>query len=392
MTTIAIDGTSALAQGGGIGRFTHGLLRGLAAVDRETEYVVGYAKDVGQAARPVLAPNFRWRSLGLTQKQATWLWHRLRLPLPADALLGWPALYHSPDYTLPPLARARGIVTIHDLSFEALPDVHHPSLRRYLQRAVPHSIARADHVFADSESTKQEIVRTYGTEPTKISVVYPGVEPRFRPFDPIAPDDAAALAEVRQRYSLTRPFLLIVGTLEPRKNIATLIRAFAAYRATGDPAVELVIAGGGGWLGEKERLQAIVQQAGLGEQVRFAGFVPDEQLPALINLARAMVYPSLYEGFGFPVLEALACGVPSITTRNTSLPEAGGKAALYIEDPRDVEALAGAMARVLGDDALRARMVAQGLAHARTFTWEATGRRVLELYRQVLETGDKKRA
>ncbi|MGB0387139.1 MAG: glycosyltransferase family 4 protein [Ardenticatenaceae bacterium] len=386
-TKIAVDGTAALAQGGGIGRFTHGLIQGLASVDHETQYTICYAKDATKIPPFDLPANFRWQRLGLTQKQAIWLWHRLHLPLPIDLWLGRPTLYHSPDYTLPPLARARGIVTIHDLSFETLPEVHEPKLRRYLQSAVPYSIKRATHVFADSESTRQDIIDYYNTEPAKITVVYPGVEPRFRPFKANLPADGAALHQVRSTYDLERPFILIVGTLEPRKNMATLIRAFARYRRQGKNELQLVIAGGGGWLSERETLQKLVVELALTDDVYFTGFVPDEQLPALINLAQAMVYPSLYEGFGLPVLEALACGVPVITARNSSLTEAGGHAAHYIDNARDADALAHALTDVLHDQAKRQHMIAKGLDHAKKFTWESTGRQVVGLYKQVLGKG-----
>ncbi len=388
-TKIAIDGTAALAQGGGIARFTHGLIQGLAAIDHESDYTICYAKDATKNAPFHLPDNFRWQRLPVTQKQAIWIWYRLHLPVPIDLGLGRPILYHSPDYTLPFLARAQGIVTVHDLSFETLPEVHDPSLRRYLQKAVPHSVKRADCVFADSESTRQDIIRYYGTEPAKIKVVYPGVEARFRPFNLAQPDDWASLDHVRQTYHLTRPFILIVGTLEPRKNFATLIRAFAAYRqhSTSNPELQLVIAGGGGWLGQREKLDTLVKELALTEHVCFTGFVPDQYLPALINLADAMVYPSLYEGFGLPILEALACGIPTITARNSSLPEAGGEAAYYIDDARDEQALARALSIVLHDQSLRQQMVTKGLEHSAKFTWETTGCKVITLYKQVLERG-----
>jgi glycosyltransferase involved in cell wall biosynthesis len=383
---IAIDGTAALAQGGGIGRFTRGLIQGLADYDRETPYTLVHARDAG-GQRPALPPNFRWRSTGLTEKQATWLWHRLRLPLPADLWLGNPALYHSPDFTLPPLARARGVVTVHDLSFEALSDVHEPALRRYLQRSVPHSVERADHIFADSESTSQEVMRWYGVAPARISVVYPGVEPRFRVMDADAPEDARHLERVRQEFDLRLPFLLSIGTLEPRKNVATTIRAFSRHAASGDRETVLLIAGGDGWLGQRETLETLVRKLALENRVRFLGYVPDHHLPALINLASALVYPSRYEGFGLPVLEALACGVPVITARNTSLPEAGGEAARYVDEAEDDDALAREIQRVLHDTREREKMISRGLEHAARFTWEATARRVVALYEQVLLGG-----
>jgi glycosyltransferase involved in cell wall biosynthesis len=381
---ITIDATSALTQTAGIGRFTRGLLQALGETDHDTAYTIAYTKDATGQSRPALPANFHWRQYGLTQKQAVWLWHRLRLPMPAEMWTGRTDLFHSPDYTLPPLARARGIVTIHDLSFETMPETHEPKLRRYLQQAVPPSIRRATHVFADSQSTKEEMLRFYGTDPAKVTVVYPGVEARFRPFSANSGEDAATLEHVQAMYKLKLPFLLSLGTLEPRKNTATLIRAFAAYRAANETDVSLVIAGGGGWLEQREALEALVQELGLSEHVRFTGFVADEHLPALLNLARALAYPSLYEGFGLPVLEALACGVPVVTARNTSLPEAGGTAARYIDDPTDVQALAHELAIVLHYESERTRMVKEGLAHAARFTWKATGQQVVHLYQQIL--------
>lgn len=384
MMRIAFDATSALGQGAGIGRFTLGELRGLAAADSTNHYYVTYPRNLRNTSRLPLPSNFEWRGLPLSEKEGIWLWHRLRLPLPAETFLPSIDIYHAPDYTLPPLRRAKGILTIHDLSFEALSDVHHPALRDYLRRAVPHSVRRADHIFADSQSTKEELTRFYGTSPDKITVVYPGVESKFRRYEPTVTADAQALVTIQNKYRLTRPYIFTVATLEPRKNNSTLIRAFQAYRAHGDPEMELLIAGGGGWLSEKEKLAALVTELGLAEHIRFLGFVPDEDLPLLLNQARLLAYPSLYEGFGFPVLEALACGTPAVTACNTSLPEAGGTAALYIDDAKDALALAAAIHRAAHDEAYRAQAIVNGLHHAQQFTWERTGQQVVGLYEKVL--------
>jgi glycosyltransferase involved in cell wall biosynthesis len=227
-------------------------------------------------------------------------------------------------------------------------------------------------------------MRHYRTDPAKISVIYPGVEPRFHPFDPHNATEASLLEKVRSSFDLDRPFLLSIGTIEPRKNLATLIRAFAYLRQEYDSDHILVIAGGGGWLGERARLVALVEELDLAGHVRFTGFVEDDWLPALINLAEILLYPSLYEGFGFPILEALACGTPVITARNSSLPEAGGAAAHYVNDATDIEALTSAIYALLHDQTEQERMIRAGLKHAATFTWEATARRVIDLYRQAL--------
>lgn len=384
MIKIAFDATSALGQGAGIGRFTLGELRGLSFTDAVNQYYVTYPRNLSGVKKPTLTRNFEWRGLPLSEKESIWLWHRLRIPAPIDLLLPKIDIYHAPDYTLPPLRRAKGIVTIHDLSFEVLPEVHHAALGAYLRRAVPHSVRRADHIFADSHSTKAELIRIYNTAPDKISVVHPGVEPKFRRFNPAIPADKAQLEAVRLKYQLTRPFMVTVSTIEPRKNIGTLIRAFHQYRAKGDPTMELLIGGGGGWSGEKENLQRVVESLGLSEHVRFLGFVPDDDLPVLLNEAHLLAYPSLYEGFGFPVLEALACGTPAVTARNTSLPEAGGDVALYIDDARDDMALAAALHRAAHDDTWRQNAIPAGVRHAQQFTWERTARQVVQLYQNVL--------
>jgi len=202
-------------------------------------------------------------------------------------------------------------------------------------------------------------------------VVYPGVEERFRPIQ-----DQALLEGVRNRYNLPPRFILGLGTLQPRKNFTRLIEAFADSRfAIRD--LRLVIVGGKGWL--YEEIFAAVERLGLGNKVVFPGFVADEHLPALYNLADLFVFPSLYEGFGLPPLEALACGTPVITSDASSLPEVVGQAGLMVE-ATDVAALAQAMRRVLEDDALREGMIARGLEQARKFTWEKAAAKLLSLY------------
>lgn len=379
---IAIDYTAALAQGGGIGRYTREAVAALARLESSHRYTLVYTKDT-KGERPAFPSNFDWKEIPLSGRQAAVVWQRLRLPLPVERWTGPLDLYHSPDFTLPPLKRARGIVTVHDLSFLAVPEYHDASLRRYLATAVPRAVARAAHVLADSESTRQELMERLHVPAGRISVVYPGVDPRFRPFDRHQPGEAALLQRARAAYALDNPFVLSVGTLEPRKNFEGLIKAYALLQSRKQITHELIIAGGGGWQHTREALLALVDDLHLGGNILFPGFVADDLLPALYNLADLVVYPSHYEGFGLPVLEALACGAPVLTTRTTSLPEVGGSAAVYVDDSRDVEALAGAIERLLGDAELRARLRQAGPAQAAAFTWERTARQLLDVYTKV---------
>ncbi|HYN88475.1 MAG TPA: glycosyltransferase family 1 protein [Ardenticatenaceae bacterium] len=379
---IAIDYTSALTQGGGIARYTREAVSALARLDTPHRYTLVYTKEAADG-RPALPPHFAWRELPVSARQAAIVWQRMRLPLPVDRWIGPVDVYHSPDFTLPPLSRARGIVTVHDLSFLATPQYHDPALQRYLAAAVPRAVSHAQHILADSEHTRVELVARLATPPEKISVVYPGVDPRFRPLEWQDPQDDALLQRARAAYGLDNPFILTVGTIEPRKNHEAIIRAYALLHREGAIEHELVVAGGGGWQSTKESLLRLVDDLRLGGDVLFPGFVSDELLPALYNLAALVVYPSHYEGFGLPVLEALACGTPVLTARNTSLPEAGGDVARYVDNSSDVAELAAAIHTALSDETLREQSLRDGPAHAAGFTWEHTARSLLNVYERV---------
>ena len=336
---IVIDYTPALRQGAGIGRYTRGLVAGLAEIDSANEYTLFCG---GQAPQHRQWPgNFR---LVVSRLPARWLgigWHRLHLPLPAEWLSGRCDIFHSPDFTLPPLWRANGVVTVHDLSFLRLPQCADPGLQAYLAKAVPDAVGRSRRVLADSLNTKRDLWELMGVPEQQVSVVRAGIEPRFCPVT-----DRDHLAQVRTRYGLPERFILSVGTLEPRKNYVGLIAAYARLCQSGKFPQSLVIAGGRGWL--YDEVFSEVERHELGDRVCFPGFVADEDLPALYSLSDLFVFPSLYEGFGIPPLEAMACGVPVISSNNSSLPEAVGDGGLQV-DALDTSALAAAMESVLGD-------------------------------------------
>ena len=372
---IGIDYTAAVQQGAGIGRYARNLAKALAAIDRENEYVLFAAVGGGRPAGGDWPPNFRMRSVPLSDRTMAILWHRLRVPLPVEAFIGPVDLFYSPDFVLPP-TRAKAILTVHDLSFIRVPECADPNLRAYLNTAVPRSVHRADLVLADSQNTKDDLVELLGVDPRRIEVIYPGVGERFRPIE-----DQALLERVRRRYDLPTRFILGLGTLEPRKNFARLIEAFASLQVGRFASLHLVIAGRKGWL--YEGIFAAVERLGLGGKVAFPGFIADEDLPALYNLAELFAFPSLYEGFGLPPLEAMACGTPVITSNASSLPEVVGEAGIMVE-PRDVRALAEAMERALTDTSLRAGMKAKGLEQAGRFTWEKAAQATMAVYRDVV--------
>jgi len=386
---IAIDYTPAVRQQAGIGRYTRGLVRALADLDPYTDFsllVLGKgsfprsgespaAAASGLADSPPLPPNFHVRHVPIPYRLLTAAWHRLRLPFPAELLTGPVDLFHSPDFVLPPLREAAGLITVHDLAFLRVPECADPRLRDYLTGAVGRSVDRADHILADSKSTQGDLVELLRVPAERISVVPAGVEARFHPNVP-----EEELQRVRAAYALDEPFILSLGTIEPRKNHARLIQSHALLRQR-DPATPvLVIAGGRGWL--YEEVLAAARQAAKGS-VRLLGFVADQDLPALYASAQLFAFPSLYEGFGLPPLEAMACGTPVVCSNRPSLPEIVGDAALMV-DAEDVQGLSSAMQQLLEDEDLRERMIRLGLQRAKGFTWEQAGGKLLAVYQEML--------
>ena len=376
---IGIDYTAAVRQGAGIGRYTRGLVAALAERDRENRYVVFSAgADPPGTAWP---ENFRRRALPLTDRHLAILWQRLRLPLPVECVTGRLDLFHSPDFVLPPVRRARTVLTVHDLSFMRYPECSSPPLLRYLMDAVPRSVRRADAILADSESTRHDVIELLGVPAERVFVIYPGAESRFAP----GPADDAETAAVLARYGIRRPYIFSVGTVQPRKNYARLIQAYAALRRERRLPHELVISGGRGWL--TEEVDAAIASVGPEAPVRMVGFAADADLPALYRAADLFAFPSLYEGFGIPILEALGCGTPVVAGNASSLPEAAGDAALLV-DPFDVAALADAMGRLLDDSTLRHTLRARGLEQVRRFRWDESAARLLDVYATVARRGD----
>ena len=388
---VGVDYTAAAWQGAGIGRYTRELLRATVGLDRSIQYKLFYAAGGLPAASPYLDelralaaanPNVSVKPIPLAPRHLTILWQRLRLPLRVERLIGPVDLLHAPDFVLPP-TRARTLLTIHDLTFLVRPECAEAGLRRYLATAVPRALRRADMVLVDSQATASDLARLLGVSGPRVRLVYPGVEARFRPMP------AAEVEPLRAALGLPADFLLFVSTIEPRKNLVRLLEAFALLVADGGrwtvdggqgarDSLQLVIAGRKGWL--YEEVFAAVGRLGLAGRVRFLDFFDDAQLPALYNLARAFVYPSLYEGFGLPALEALACGVPVVTAAVASLPEVVGEAALLV-DPLNVASIAEGMARALvAGEQLRAA----GPLQARRFTWAAAAGALLECYRALI--------
>ena len=364
---IGFDARMAYYSTAGIGHYIKSLLGGLARVDRENRYTVFHSrKDRQIPRRPA---NFRTRLLW-TPCHHRWE----QTALPAELSLARLDVLHSPDFIPPLRRRFRSVITVHDLAFLHFPELLTEEARRYYGQ-IYRAVESADAIIAVSESTKNDLVTMTGATPEKIRVVY---EAPAESYHRVEPGDEEMPASVQ---ALVQPFLLFVGTLEPRKNLPALLQAMTLVKAVrGRQTPLLVIAGRKGWL-YQETLDLIGSLELSGETLLF-GPASTEELLWLYNRAEAMVLPSLYEGFGLPVIEAMACGTPVITTNVSSLPEVAGEAAILV-DPHDREALASAISRVLDDPDLRSRMREAGLAQASRFDWDTTARATVEAYRMA---------
>jgi glycosyltransferase involved in cell wall biosynthesis len=351
----------------------------LAEFDPVNDYCLIYARpNRGSSPQFPRARNFTRRELGIRERWLAIMWHRAKVPLPADWLSGPVDVYHSPDFVLPPLRHARGILTVHDLAFLMRPECADARLLAYLEEVVPRSVRRADFIIADSENTRNDLVVLLGVQPGSIAVVPGGVEERFTPV--IDPDQ---LQRARHHLGVGEaPFVLAIGVLEPRKNLNRLMDAFSVLKQHGAvPAdLKLVLAGGKGWL-----FDGIFQHhaaSPIRDDILMPGFVPDEILPAIYSSAEVLAFPSLYEGFGLPILEAMACGTPVVASRASCLPEVAEGAALMVE-PTNVDGLSTSLEQVLTDAELRARLIEQGRQRASEYTWRLAAERLLEVYERV---------
>jgi glycosyltransferase involved in cell wall biosynthesis len=284
-------------------------------------------------------------------------------------------LFHATDHLLPRLTHARSVFTLHDTAYLHFPEYYLPRNRHFLRIMVPRFLRRAERVIVVSEHTRSDAIRFYGLDPERIDVIPEGVDARFS-----RDMDEGTISAVRRKYRAPERFILHVGTIQPRKNLTTLLDAFAIVRAS-HPDVGLVIAGAKGWLYEGffDRLR----RSGLEEHVTLTGQVPDEDLPGLYRSAEVFAYPSVYEGFGLPPLEAMACGVPVVSSNASSLPEVVGDAGTLL-DPLDVGGWVRALDALLRDPVLRAGSAARGVARASQFSWDRAAERTLEVYRSVL--------
>jgi glycosyltransferase involved in cell wall biosynthesis len=353
----------------GIGTYIRNLLRHLARIDHHTEYVLlcrerdlGAPATLGPNFRSVLepSPNYSIRE----QLHVPWVLRRER-----------PDVYHAPHYVLPVAVPTRSVVTIHDCIHLMFPQyLPNRAAYTYAWTTMRSAARRAQRVLTVSEASKRDILHFCGIPAGKVVVVHNAIDERY--WVPPAAED---IERVRERYQLQHRFVLYAGTIKPHKNLVRLIAAFAQLRREFDDVTLLII---GDEISKLPALRRAVHGHKLHKHVRFLGYVDERTLAALYRLASVFAFPSLYEGFGLPPLEAMASGTPVVTSNVSSLPEVTGDAAVLV-DPRDVDAIVDGLSRVLRDPDLAATLRERGLARARAFSWEVSVNRTLRVYREV---------
>jgi len=356
----------------GIGTYIRNVLRGLARLDSQTEYVLLCRPGDADIAAD-LGPNFR---TVIETSRPYSFGEQFKIPL--SLVRERAHLLHEPHYVLPPATRCRAVVTIHDCIHLMFPQYLPGSLAHFYARASMWSAVRkADRVMTVSDASKRDILRFFDIPPEKVEVIYNAIDERF-----LAEPDEERMERIKQRYQLDHPFLLYVGNIKPHKNLERLVEGFAKARHQGLGDVRLVIVGD--QLSKYPPLRQAVHRHRLDKDVRFLGFQPYDMLAVFYRLARAFVFPSLYEGFGLPPLEAMACGTPVVTSNVSSLPEVAGDAAVLV-DPYDTDSIADGILRVVTDDGLRQELTRRGLARARGFSWTESVAAIHHIYMDVLE-------
>lgn len=367
---VCIDGQSAIAQRAGVGRYTRSLIQHLAPA-AGTDRLSMFYFDFQRRGVP-------WEVSGVEHRAVRWCpgrwaqgaWKTVNWP-PFNGFAGPADVYHFPNFILPPLTRGKSVVTIHDMSFMRFPEFAEAANLRYLTARIRDTVNRADAIITDSRFSADEIAALLPVDRAKITPIHLGISGDFA-----APDRAAADA-VRRRHGIDGPYLLSVGTLEPRKNLGFLVDVFERLA---DFDGQLVLAGMPGW--KVEPILQRIRSSPRASRIRHLSYVADEDLPALYAGAELLVVTSLYEGFGFPPLEAMACGTPVVSSAGGSLKEVLGSAAVVL-DGYQADPWAMEIRRALSDTALRRRLADDGRTQSQRYRWADTAQKTWDVYRRV---------
>jgi len=372
---IGIDATALPPQPVGAGNYIIQLIRALAAQKSNHDFIV-FAQPSGQnmIALPE-GSSIEWVIVEERSPGSRLIWEQVQFPKLINT--SGVELLHSTHYTRPTRLPCKSVVTFHDMTFFLYPELHTWAKRIYFPQMMRLSASRADELITVSDSTRDDLIRVLGIDPKKVTTTHLGVNPGYKPID-----DQKEKSRVAEKYALPEKYVLYVGLVEPRKNLPVLINAFRRV-IDEEFNYKLILVGRYGWMYEQVLDQ--VKELDLENVVQFLGYVPQEDLPLVYNLASLFVYPTIYEGFGLPVLEAMACGVPVVTSDVSSLPEIVNEAGI-LTPVNDGDALFEAIVQGLEDHDLRQDLIRKGPERAATFSWTKTAQLTLQVYQQAMQT------
>ncbi len=375
---VAIDAIPLAANKTGVGHYTDALTEWLARTHHDHQYELISPFDFEFIPNQETHPNLSKRFTPVSPMFRKW-W---LVGLPALLKISPVDVFHGTNYCIPVFTSCPTVVTIHDLSLYSQATTHEQNNVDRGKRRIPIMARRATMIIAPSEATKLEIIKHLKIKPEKIQVIYEAARPKMKPLRP------SECEPILQKYGIQGKYLLYTGTIEPRKNLLKLLRAYHEVLRTTDHQPQLVLCGGRGWM--EDEVFELVAELKLQRQVKFTGYVPDEDLPALYSAAEVFIYPSLYEGFGLPPLEAMACGTAVITSNSSSLPEVVADAGLQV-DPLKVAELAEAIASLLNDSKKLRHYEQAGLKRAEIFSWERAAHETQAVYDTVFQAWLRKK-
>ena len=372
---IGVGAQTLLEQSAGMTSYAFGLLSEILRQDKSNFYDFLLFRSFPKKPEYMfgMGKNFSYRYQRFFPFRLFHKLYKWEIGIPLDLFFGSHDLYFFPNFVIYPHLGGKNIVVVPDLTFEKVPQYVDRQNVEFLKKFVPPSVAKADHIVTISNYTKGDLIQTYKVPDRKITVAYPGVDPvNFRPRG------LEEIAAIKRKYAIEKPFILYLGTLEPRKNIPSILKAYAGLKNRQE--YSLVLAGKKGWL--YEEIFQTVRKLGIEKEVIFTGYIPDDDRPILMAAAQLFVFPSFFEGFGMPVVEAQACGTPVVTSNTTSLPEAVGEGAILV-DPENTNELKEAMEKILSSPKIANQLKEKGLQNARRFNWASSARKVIEIFNRL---------
>jgi len=371
---IAIDVTPITYSRGGVGYYTYKLVEAIIAIDKDDSFILYYGMKTDQRLPLFAGPNISIVQAPISPRIANKLFRQCQIPI--EMFVGNVDIVHAPSYFVKCMKRTRSIITIHDLAYLIYPHTFPKHIIRDLEKHLKESIEHSSLILADSVSTKKDLIQYFKVDPLKVRVIYLGVDNKFMRYG--IKDDESDLIE---SFGIERKYILHVGSFEPRKNIERLLQAYSLIRSNKQINHRLVLVGKDEWL-EKDLFDEIRKTEYFGDVIILKD-VKEDELIKLYNNAEMLVYPSLYEGFGLPLLEAMACGTPIAASYSSSIPEVVGEAAVYF-DPLSVNEMAQKMFELIESEELRGKLIEAGLKRVAFFTWERTAQETINAYREVL--------